>query len=300
MDISSLFHKKLLFISGKGGVGKSAMAVSLALAASRQKKKVLLVEQTITDVLPSFFKNIAPRLAGSAYQEECFLTDDIRYLRISGQLSFRDYVVKHLGMPSLYEKVFTNRKVQSFLAAIPGLAETMMLGRLFYSCELAGQRPDLVIYDAPASGHFLSFLTTPDSLLRSGLVGPLMKEVERVRDFLKSGVCAIVWVTLPEELVTGETLDFLPQLRERSPVKDIYLLMNRSRSASKDLSTDFLSFTPSDSRADSAISFARNALTSAQYWESKLLAELERSGLCKDVFLFPDLGSSLGSANQEI
>src|SRR5690606_27457252 len=130
----------------------------------------------------------------------------------------------------LYDTIFSNRVVKSFINTIPGFSEIMMLGRLFYTCELASApRHDLVLFDGFASGHFLSLMTTPDAILTTRLGGPLTTETERVKAFLKDKNKVGIWyVMTPEPLVVAETLDFLPRLHKESPAALMGVIINRS------------------------------------------------------------------------
>jgi hypothetical protein len=221
--LTPFFAKKLLLVSGNGGIGKTLTAAALGQAAAAAGKRVLLVESAAEDHLAPLFglepvghveTPVAPRLS---------------VINLSPPETFREYIVKYLGQKGLFDKVFSHRVVQSFINTIPGFSEVMMLGRLFYTCELApGPRHDLVIFDGYASGHFLSLMTTPDAVIQSTLGGPLVKETQRVRDFLADPVKAgVLYVAVPEELVVSECLDFLPQLDARSPAKMLGVFVNR-------------------------------------------------------------------------
>jgi anion-transporting ArsA/GET3 family ATPase len=106
----------------------------------------------------------------------------------------------------------------------------MTLGRLFYAAELndAPNRPDVVVFDSYASGHFLSLMTTPDALISAGLGGPLVRETQRVRNFLADPQkCGVLYVLTPEELVVTEFRDFLPKLVRQAPAQIVGLVVNR-------------------------------------------------------------------------
>lgn len=184
---------------------------------------MLLVENAAIDQIPPLFglppaghmkTELAPRLAS---------------INLNVDDNFRDYIVKHLGQKRLFDRVISHQVVQSFIAMIPGLGQLMILGRLFYECELAPEpRYDVVIFDAPASGHFLSLMTTPEAVLSSNLGGPIKRETERVRDFLSDRKkCGMVYVTTPEDLVVTEALDFLPRLEKAAPTALLGLLVNK-------------------------------------------------------------------------
>lgn len=218
-----MFARKLLLITGKGGIGKSLISAAIGQAAAERGARVLIVENAAVDqIAPIFGRPTIGHQTTRVYPGlEC--------INLNAEENFRDYVVKHLGQKRLFESVLSHRVVQSFISVIPGLGELMFLGRLFYECELAPEpRYDLVIFDAPASGHFMSLMTTPDAVLDSNLGGPLRRETERVKAFLADrSKAGILYIATPEELVVSEALDFLPRLAKAAPAELMAVLVNR-------------------------------------------------------------------------
>lgn len=223
MSLSSLFSRRLLLITGKGGIGKSLVAASLGQLAAEAGRKTLIVESASLDQLAPLFGG-AP--TGHVVTS---VAPNLSTINLNPPDNFRDYVVKHLGQKQLFERVFSHRVVQSFINTVPGLAELMMLGRLFYEAELAPPpRHDLIIFDGSASGHFLSLMTTPDAVLQAKLGGPLARETERVHAFLSDPAkTGTLYVAVPEDLVVSEALDFLPRLRDQAPAKMAGVIVNR-------------------------------------------------------------------------
>lgn len=219
-----LASRKLLFVTGKGGIGKSLISAALAQSAAAAGRRVLLVESSSRDQLAPLF-GVAP-----VGHVETDLAPGIRCINLNSAGNFREYVTKYLGQQRLFDSVLSHRVVQSFFNTIPGLAEAMMLGRLYYTCDVRDneERPDLVIFDSPASGHFLSLMTTPDAILGSGLAGPMLKDTERVRDFLRrSNDVGVLYVCTPEPLVISEAVEFLPEIQRQSPAKIDGVIVNR-------------------------------------------------------------------------
>lgn len=229
MDPSDLMHiykdifaKKLVLITGKGGIGKSLIAAALGQFLAESGKNVLIVQNASLDQISPLF-GLAP-----GYDDAVRVQPGLDVLNIDAIANFRDYIVEHLGQKRLYKTVFSNRTVKGLINAMPGWADVMLLGRLLFETELR-PRHDYVIFDGPASGHFLNLMTTPDSVLSMSFGGPLAKETQRVKDFLSDQAkCTMLYVGVPEELVVSECLDFLPRLLKVSPVSVGGVIMNRT------------------------------------------------------------------------
>ncbi len=221
MLIDSLIAKELVFVSGKGGVGKTFTAAWLAKYSVSKGKKVLLVESGNISQLGAYFKQ------NVSLNKIAHIHDNLSISHIDFEGCLRDYLSIRLTNQSIRNAFISNTKMRSFLDAIPGLPEVMMLGRLYYSAARE-KTYDLVIYDSPASGHFLNLMTTLDAMVDTGLTGPLIHQVNTITEYLSiEESCGAVLVTNPEELVINETFDFLPKLQEQSPVKIDGLVINR-------------------------------------------------------------------------
>lgn len=192
LALESIFERKVLFVSGKGGTGKSTFAILLSKYASELGKKVLLVEQSSHAILPFFTGE----------------NKDFDYANLGLENCFREFVCSFLNQPFLYEKVFNSEALRTFLRTIPGLAETMVLGKLYYSMEKDKNQPyDLVVFDCPASGHFFNLLMTPNTIKTSALGGPFMEYVHEIDSYIRSEKIGVVIMALPEPLVANETVE---------------------------------------------------------------------------------------------
>lgn len=226
---------RLILVTGKGGIGKTISAALIARHFSQLGESVLLVENTAVSQIPPLFGK------QSAGHKEVNLASNLSTINLDAPTCFREYMVKYLGKEKIFEKITDNRLVQSFLNAIPGLGESLLLGRFFYTLEL---RPDLrcrkLILDGPALGHFLQLMSTPEIISRTGIGGHFAREIERVLEFLKKPDNGVMMVCTPDELSIRETLEFLPKLRSESPVAVKGIIVNRS-----------LHFAPQENEADS-------------------------------------------------
>ncbi len=217
-----LRNKKLIFVTGKGGIGKSTISAALALRAESLGLRTLLIEQASVEQLGSLTG--FPRVS----HEETW-RGSLGVANFTPQGTFHDFLTKHLMKSSLLDLVVGHKVVSSFFSAIPGFSELTLLGRIYYGANLApAPRPDLIIFDAYASGHFLSLMTTPQAVIKSGLAGPILNLTTKVQDWIANPmVSGTIYVAIPEDLVMSEAADFLPVLARKSPSKLAAVYLNR-------------------------------------------------------------------------
>ncbi len=209
----TLLDRHLLFVTGKGGAGKSTVTAALALLAARAGKRVLVCEVNAAQ------ERVPPLLGappgGAALQE---IRPGIHALDVRPHDAMREYGLMVLRFRAVYHAVFENRLARYFLRMIPGLGELVVLGKILHEARSRGPdgRPrwDLVLVDAPATGHAVQLLRVPSALLDAVPAGPLRHDAEWMERLLVDPVrTAVALVTLPEEMPVNEAIELDAQVR---------------------------------------------------------------------------------------
>jgi anion-transporting ArsA/GET3 family ATPase len=204
---------RILVVIGKGGVGKTTVTAALGLRAAAQGKRVLMVEAAGAERLPPLFE----RPGRSYAPRQC--APNLYTLSITAQEAIEDYVMLRLRVRALYKLVFGNRIVGPFINAVPGLQDLVHLGKI-YHLEGSNKRGrpewDLIVFDAPSTGHGLSMLAAPQTMMTMTRAGPFHENAAVVeRLFSDREKTKLVLVANPDEMVVNETLDLYSRLEDR-------------------------------------------------------------------------------------
>jgi len=210
----SLLDRRLVVVTGKGGTGKSTLSAALALAAARRGKRVLVCEVVAKERVADFFGR-SP--SGTQIRE---LLPNLYSVHVRPREAMREYALMTLKYETLYRIAFENAAARYFLAAAPSLAEIVMLGKVWWHAtqekERGHARWDLVVLDAPATGHGLTFLSVPETFLRLVVEGPLARDMRSMQALLQDPErCSVCVVTLPEEMPANEAIELDRALRDR-------------------------------------------------------------------------------------
>lgn len=214
ISLDNLFEKRLLILSGKGGVGKTTLSAVLGLAASQKNKKVLLVELNSTERIAPLFG-----LKKTGYAETK-LAPLLWGINLNPSSCLEEYVLLQVRFQIVYDTLFKNRYVSSFLEAIPGLNELLMLGKLMELVLLKDKndlwRYDLIIVDAPATGHGVSTFEVPKIVMEAIKMGPLRKKAEKINDVICNPEMSLFCpVSLAEEMPVAETIELAEKVKNR-------------------------------------------------------------------------------------
>ncbi|MFZ5469941.1 MAG: ArsA family ATPase [Myxococcota bacterium] len=219
-----LSDKRLVIVSGKGGVGKSTVSAALALRFCRAGLRTLVCEVNAKERVSQLLglTEAGPRVTK--------LEENLWAANVRPDEAMREYALMILKFQSIYNAVFENRLVRYFLHFIPSLAELVMLGKiLFHVREKEGEhfRFDRVVLDAPATGHALTFLSVPQVILDTVPPGALARDATWMRDLLVDpATTAAVLVSLPEEMPVNETLELATALRTKVNVRPGAVVLN--------------------------------------------------------------------------
>jgi hypothetical protein len=213
MSEGALLDRRLIVVTGKGGTGKSTLSAALALAAARKGKKVLVCEVVARERVADFFGRPP---SGTQIRE---LAPNLYSVHVRPREAMREYALMTIKYETLYKIAFENAAARYFLAAAPSLAEIVMLGKVWWHAahdlERGKPRWDLVILDAPATGHGLTFLTVPEVFLRLVTDGPLARDMRGMQALLADPAkCSVCIVTLPEEMPANEAIELDAALRK--------------------------------------------------------------------------------------
>lgn len=201
-----LFDLRFITVVGKGGVGKTTVSAALALSAARRGKRVLVAMCNTKERLSQMLE-VAP--IGPRNQS---VLPNVDAVNMNPQVNLEEYGMMVLKVRALYRAIFENKLVASFLRGTPGLEAWSMLGKAqFHAHEKDRQgrpRYDLVILDAPATGHGLDMLRVPRVLMDIAPPGLLRREAERAWElFSNPEKGGTLMVTLPEDMPANETLE---------------------------------------------------------------------------------------------
>jgi anion-transporting ArsA/GET3 family ATPase len=213
--VAFLLDKRLVFVTGKGGVGKTTVAECLARVAARRGKRVIVCEVA----------------AEETWHDEVEVAPGIHSIAVDPEHAMREYLADQVG--GALSKVMTSSRIFMYLAAAaPGLRELLMIGKVWDLAQLdqrrTGSMPyDLVILDAPATGHALGMLRTPRTFRDVARVGPISRQAGRIDTFLTNPeLTGIVAVAAPEEMPVNETIDFIAALDDEMHLEPDAVVVN--------------------------------------------------------------------------
>jgi anion-transporting ArsA/GET3 family ATPase len=206
---------RLVIVAGKGGVGKTTVSATLARAAALSGLSTLIVEVEGRTGLPGMFAH------GELGYDEVVLSAgggpdgaaDVRARTLTADAALLEYLRDH-GLSRISRRLVSSGALDVVATAAPGIKDILLLGKV-KQLERAGAA-DLIVLDAPAAGHAITFLQSARSLLDTVSVGPINAQARDVLELLEDHRrCQVVLVTIPEETPVNEAVETAFSLEDR-------------------------------------------------------------------------------------
>ncbi|MDJ0765993.1 MAG: ArsA-related P-loop ATPase [Myxococcota bacterium] len=210
--MTHLIEKQFVVISGKGGCGRTTVALALGRLCATQRKRTLVCLNNA----PSRYFDIVGDIAIDAAIRP--IAPQLDVVNLDPRASQEEYGLQILKSRTLHRLIFGSKIVRGFLDAVPGLAEWAMLGKAtFHALGHAHTEPEynIVIFDSPATGHGLDILALPRAIVSAVPTGRMRDEAMARCELLEDPErCEVVPVTLPEEMPVNETIESVAVIRK--------------------------------------------------------------------------------------
>jgi anion-transporting ArsA/GET3 family ATPase len=218
--VTDLLDRRLLFVTGKGGVGKTTVSAALALLSANRGARTLACEVDAKGNLADFFET--PRTGFSPRQ----IRPNLFAMSMDTEASLREYLKLQLRVPAIARLGPLARAFDFVSTAAPGVREILTVGKLAYEVRERNYR--LVVADASASGHIVGQLTAPGAIDKLMRVGTVHEQTGWMSDILAdSSVTGLVIVTTPEEMPVNETIELVHRVRDETRVDVAAIVVNR-------------------------------------------------------------------------
>jgi anion-transporting ArsA/GET3 family ATPase len=230
--VNSLLRRRLIFVTGKGGVGKSTVAISLGLVAARSGLRTIVAEMSGQERLRGLFDPLSQNGNQTGpTAEEIELAPGLFTISIDPQHAMEEYLRVKTG--ALGQALGSTRLFQAFAMATPGMRELLSIGKVWELAQFERRTReaapyDVVIVDAPATGHGVGILRTPRTFAEIARVGPIAHQGGQIaRTIADRSFTAVVAVSTPEEMPVNETLSLHDSLLEDGLDLDAVILNAR-------------------------------------------------------------------------
>ena len=216
----ALSNRRLLFVTGKGGVGKTTVAAGLALMLAEQGKSVLACEIDAKGDLSAAYE-IPP-----AGFDPVKVTAQLSVMAMDTEASLREYLRLNLKIPMVGRLGPLATSFDFVATAAPGVKEILTVGKICW--EVRERHYDVIVVDAPASGHIISQLGASDSIAELVRIGPIRNQSAWMSEILNDPrTTGVVVATTAEEMPIAETLELTQRLEQETSVELAGIVVNR-------------------------------------------------------------------------
>lgn len=202
--------QKIVFVTGKGGVGKSIYAATMAQKYAETGKKTLLVELGDESFFKSFFEisdvHYTPIPSKNAWDVALW----------SGADCLKEYALHLLKSETVYKIFFENKVSRALIQIAPGLPELSILGKITSGPRKHGPSSphEVIVVDGYSTGHFMALMRAPKGMAEAVSFGPMGEQSRSIlRTVVDQNICEYHIVTLAEELPIRETIEMYDQLK---------------------------------------------------------------------------------------
>jgi anion-transporting ArsA/GET3 family ATPase len=217
---ADLLDRRILFVTGKGGVGKTTVAAALGLLASRRGKRTLLCEVDAKGNMADFFES------GPIGFDPIEIAPGLHAMSMNTEESLKEYLKLQLRVPLIARIGPVARSFDFVANAAPGVKEILTVGKLAY--EVKEQNYDLVVVDASATGHIIGQLAAPEAINEMVKVGRIRDQTAWMVDILAdAALTGAIVVSAPEEMPVNETLELVDRIATETRVDLAGVIVNR-------------------------------------------------------------------------